>query len=325
MLTVGKLFAQQILAQKPSSLQAALVLELVGDVGAGKTTFTRGLAAGLGIDEPITSPSFLISKRYPLLSEGELIHYDFYHLNDMEIMRAELAETLALPQRLIVVEWADSIADLLPAARLTINFQLYTDGTRQLKIDTHANPQLAQLAASVENLWKTCAKNSEMCGKNSAKGAKTSQNGGKPVENSQPSLQLTTKSQLLQHNKIQNQPKINPNAAKFIKMYLDTSTSTCTLKLNDQTYRWEAGHEMAHGILRFIADKLTLHQGTWQNLAEITYFSGPGSFTGLRIGAAVVNALADQLQIPLLDHHGQPHRVILPDYGRPANITPPRK
>lgn len=110
-----------------------------------------------------------------------------------------------------------------------------------------------------------------------------------------------------------------------MKLYLDTSTSNCVLKLNDQTYEFSAGHAMAEHIFSFIHDKLQENHADWQDISEITFFSGPGSFTGLRIGATIVNALADQLQIPLFDHHGNLHQIILPDYGRPANITPPRK
>lgn len=110
-----------------------------------------------------------------------------------------------------------------------------------------------------------------------------------------------------------------------MKMYLDTSTETCILRLNDQEYTWLAKNEMAEGIFEFIHQKLQENLADWPDITEITYFSGPGSFTGLRIGAAIVNTLADQLQIPLSDHRGIKHQIILPEYGRPANISAPKK
>ncbi len=110
-----------------------------------------------------------------------------------------------------------------------------------------------------------------------------------------------------------------------MKLYLDTSTNTCILRLDDQEYTWESGHEMAEKIFTFIHDKLTENHADWPDITEITFYSGPGSFTGLRIGAAIVNTLADQLHIPLYDHHGVQHQIILPDYGRPANISQPKK
>lgn len=110
-----------------------------------------------------------------------------------------------------------------------------------------------------------------------------------------------------------------------MKLYLDTSTDTCILRLDDQEYQWHSQHDLAEGIFTFIHDKLLEHSADWPDISEITFFSGPGSFTGLRIGAALVNALGDQLQIPLYDHRGVQHQIILPDYGRPANISIPKK
>ena len=110
-----------------------------------------------------------------------------------------------------------------------------------------------------------------------------------------------------------------------MKLYLDTSTPETILRLDDQEYRYNFDRDLAEKLLAFIRDKLAEHHQSWHDLTEITFMSGPGSFTGLRIGASIVNTLAHELQIPLYDHHGQQHPIIIPDYGRPANISQPRK
>lgn len=110
-----------------------------------------------------------------------------------------------------------------------------------------------------------------------------------------------------------------------MKLYLDTSQSTIILKLDDKIYTKDFGRELAEKLLQFIKDQLQLNHQTWQDLTEITFMSGPGSFTGLRIGATVVNTLADQLKIPLFTHHGEKVSMIIPDYGRSARITQPKR
>ena len=110
-----------------------------------------------------------------------------------------------------------------------------------------------------------------------------------------------------------------------MKLYLDTSTMVAKLKLDDKEYTWEGGREMAEGLHRFIFEKLKENGKGWQDISEISYFSGPGSFTGLRIGAAIVNALAHELNIPLYNHRGERCKIIIPEYGRGANISKPRK
>ena len=111
----------------------------------------------------------------------------------------------------------------------------------------------------------------------------------------------------------------------WLSMYLDTSTPETILKLNEQEYRYTFANDLAEKLLKFIHDKLQENDQTFQDISEITFMSGPGSFTGLRIGATIVNTLASELNIPLYDHHGKKHQLILPDYGRPANISKPRK
>ena len=110
-----------------------------------------------------------------------------------------------------------------------------------------------------------------------------------------------------------------------MKLYLDTSTPITKMKLDDKEYEWESGRDLAEGLHKFIFDKLQENGKTWEDLSEIEFMAGPGSFTGLRIGAAVVNALASELKIPLFDHNGNKVPVIMPIYDRPANISTPRK
>ncbi|MBQ9018330.1 tRNA (adenosine(37)-N6)-threonylcarbamoyltransferase complex ATPase subunit type 1 TsaE [Candidatus Saccharibacteria bacterium] len=110
------------------------VIELVGDVGAGKTTFTRGLAKGLGVTEPVTSPSFTISKSYACKNGKILTHYDFYRLNDPGIMSEDLSENLNSKNHIVVIEWGESISDLLPQNHTTITINLNDDNTREVTI-----------------------------------------------------------------------------------------------------------------------------------------------------------------------------------------------
>ena len=110
-----------------------------------------------------------------------------------------------------------------------------------------------------------------------------------------------------------------------MKLYLDTSTPETILRLDNQEYRYTFANDLAEKLLGFIRDCLAKNHKSFKDITEITFMSGPGSFTGLRIGASIVNTLANELNIPLYDHHGHAHPIIIPNYGRPANISQPRK
>ena len=112
----------------------AKVIELVGDVGAGKTTFVRGLAKGLGIKEPVTSPSFTISKSYALKNGGYLVHYDFYRLEDPGLMAEDLQDNLSNQKNIIVIEWGNSVKDLLPENHTKIEIKYNEDNSREVII-----------------------------------------------------------------------------------------------------------------------------------------------------------------------------------------------
>jgi tRNA threonylcarbamoyladenosine biosynthesis protein TsaE len=110
------------------------VIELVGDVGAGKTTLVRGLAHGMGVVETVASPSFTISRIYDAENGMRLAHYDFYRLNDAGIMANELAETINTHGTVVVIEWAAAVEQILPGDRLTIAITANTPQTRQLEV-----------------------------------------------------------------------------------------------------------------------------------------------------------------------------------------------
>lgn len=114
-------------------------LELIGDVGAGKTTLTKAIAIGMGIEAPIQSPTFTISNRYEAPSGLTLAHYDFYRLHDAGVMADELAETAADTQAVVVVEWGDIIRDVLPEDRLTIRITAESDTMRHLVVEAHGD------------------------------------------------------------------------------------------------------------------------------------------------------------------------------------------
>ncbi len=108
------------------------VIELIGDVGAGKTTFVRGLGQKLGVKENITSPSFTISKSYACKNGQTLIHYDFYRLNDPGIMLEDLEENINDQNNIVIIEWSDSVKDILPKSHTVINIKYNDDDTREV-------------------------------------------------------------------------------------------------------------------------------------------------------------------------------------------------
>lgn len=101
------------------------VYTLVGDLGVGKTVFTQGVAGGLGITEPVSSPTFTIVQQY---EEGRLplYHFDVYRIGDLEEMEEIGYEDLFYGEGLCLIEWAGRIEELLPEhyTRITIEKDL---------------------------------------------------------------------------------------------------------------------------------------------------------------------------------------------------------
>jgi len=115
-------------------LRGGEVIELVSDLGGGKTTFVRGLAKGLGSHDKVASPSYTISRVYKAGSK-ELHHFDFYRLHEPGVLAHELAEMMHDKDSVVVIEWADIVQGVLPPARLTVQIRTTGDMTRTLKFN----------------------------------------------------------------------------------------------------------------------------------------------------------------------------------------------
>lgn len=126
MMVIGRDFANII--------NPGMVIELVGDVGAGKTTFVKGFALGLGISETIQSPTFTISRVYEYMDENKLCHYDFYRLTDAGVMEDELSEVISSNKNITIIEWSGSVSDILPADRVIISIEVISENQRQLNV-----------------------------------------------------------------------------------------------------------------------------------------------------------------------------------------------
>lgn len=119
-------------------LNAGDVLCLIGDLGAGKTTFTQGLARGLGLpeDEPVNSPTFTLIAEH-LGGRLPLYHFDVYRLPDSsglyDLAFDEYVEGIGVT----VIEWADKIADALPPNRLDIALAAIGEDERRMALTPH--------------------------------------------------------------------------------------------------------------------------------------------------------------------------------------------
>ena len=111
-----------------------MVICLTGDLGSGKTIFTKGFAEALGIDENITSPTFNIIKEYTT-GEMNLYHMDLYRLNG-DVKNLGLEEYF-IKGGVVIIEWADLIEDYLPEERLDVKIKVVDEDTRILIFKPH--------------------------------------------------------------------------------------------------------------------------------------------------------------------------------------------
>jgi tRNA threonylcarbamoyladenosine biosynthesis protein TsaE len=116
-----------------NNLQGGEVILLVSDLGGGKTALVRGLAAGMGSEDHVASPTFTISREYTS-EKLTLYHFDFYRLQDPGVIAAELEEFIDDPHSVVVIEWGDVVEDVIPADRITISLDRTGENSRDITV-----------------------------------------------------------------------------------------------------------------------------------------------------------------------------------------------
>ncbi len=119
------------------TLQAGDIVCLYGDLGAGKTTITKGVARGLGVKDRIISPTFSLVRQHEI--DNKLIktfyHLDLYRLeNEDEIKSIGIEEILSDPQGVVLIEWAEKMNNLLPKKRREIRIENIDENRREITI-----------------------------------------------------------------------------------------------------------------------------------------------------------------------------------------------
>ena len=140
---VAAMFARRIIKELNFGKKAAVVA-LSGDLGAGKTAFAQGFAKGLGVKEPVKSPTFVILKKYDI-SRSEIkttrfrhfYHLDCYRLKNTQDARSlGLAEILKNPANLVLIEWPERIKNILSKKQtIAVNFSHINETARKISFN----------------------------------------------------------------------------------------------------------------------------------------------------------------------------------------------
>ena len=127
---------RQIAKKYAQSIKSPTVISLVGDLGAGKTTFAKGFAEGFGVRDVVTSPTFTIMNEY-MGSVMPLYHFDMYRLSSMEeAINCGFEEYFNLKtlKGVVLVEWASNVEGMLPALHIEVSFKKLDEEKREISI-----------------------------------------------------------------------------------------------------------------------------------------------------------------------------------------------
>jgi len=132
--------ASRLAGLKPRSAwrkNRALILALKGELGAGKTTFTKGFSKALGVRERILSPTFVLIHRHKIQKSKfkNLYHIDAYRLKSgKDLLKLGVKEIFANPENIILIEWADRVRKIIPKTALWIRFEHINKNEKKISV-----------------------------------------------------------------------------------------------------------------------------------------------------------------------------------------------
>ncbi len=132
----ARLLAREII-KKPLKTKGAIIIGLEGELGSGKTRFVQGFAGGLGIHQRLTSPTFVLLKRYAISYKqyASLYHIDCYRFNKpKELLSLDFKEIISNPQNIVIIEWAEKMRAILPKDVIWVKFKVVGEKERRIKI-----------------------------------------------------------------------------------------------------------------------------------------------------------------------------------------------
>lgn len=117
-------------------LRAGDCIAYYGDLGAGKTTFTRGIAKGLGLPDEVSSPTFAIVNEYHGKGSISLYHFDMYRIESSDELETTGFYDYPMEESIFAVEWSENIEDVFPKDVIRIKMERVSDDTRKITIET---------------------------------------------------------------------------------------------------------------------------------------------------------------------------------------------
>ncbi len=126
---IGAFLGERIL-----DIEKRIFFALEGGLGAGKTTFLQGMALGMGVTEDVTSPTFLIFKRYDTKKERVFYHFDSFRVKEIDLLELGFEKIIENNRNIIAMEWSENVKNIVPHNAIKINFSLLAPKERKLII-----------------------------------------------------------------------------------------------------------------------------------------------------------------------------------------------